>query len=377
MSAVDFSESVDDIFYIAIHMSRNGLEERALKLFHEVAAANPTRPEPYAMALNTAQRLNDQDALRWASVGVLRQAWPQGQEQLRLRALGVAKQTYQELQQSGDDASAKQFRDMVNEALVRDCVAKVTWTGDADVDILVEEPSETVCSMQNPRTTGGGVLLDDASAESKNGEAITETYVCPQGFAGRYRLLVRPVWGEVTAGRVNVEVTVAKGTDAEETIRRQLPLTDEPIMVVFNVPGRRREPLADHQVATVAKRLEVNRTALAQQLNQSTSPDVAADFALDRILAANGVIPRIRGAVGFQPVITQLPEGTTLSATAVISADRRYVRITATPFISGIGDVTTFNFATGNAAGGGGGGGIGGGGIGGGGIGGGGIGGGF
>jgi hypothetical protein len=76
-----------------------------------------------------------------------------------------------------------------------------------------------------------------------------------------------------------------------------------------------------------------------------------------------GVLPIGRGRnVGFRPVITTLPEGTNFQATAVISADRRYVRITATPLFSLVGDVTTFNFATG-AQGGGGGGGVGGGGI--------------
>ena len=36
-----------------------------------------------------------------------------------------------------------------------------------------------------------------------------------------------------------------------------------------------------------------------------------------------------------------------MSASAVISADRRYVRINAVPFFSSIGPVSTFNFATG------------------------------
>jgi hypothetical protein len=36
-----------------------------------------------------------------------------------------------------------------------------------------------------------------------------------------------------------------------------------------------------------------------------------------------------------------------MAATAVISADRRYVRISVVPLFSSVGDVTTFNFATG------------------------------
>jgi hypothetical protein len=54
-----------------------------------------------------------------------------------------------------------------------------------------------------------------------------------------------------------------------------------------------------------------------------------------------------RGAVGYQPVIMWLPEGANLMAQAVISADRRYVRVTSMPLFSGIGQVKTFNYATG------------------------------
>jgi len=54
-----------------------------------------------------------------------------------------------------------------------------------------------------------------------------------------------------------------------------------------------------------------------------------------------------RQPVGFMPVITWLPEGTNLTASAVVSPDRRYVRISLNPFFSRIGNVDTFNFHTG------------------------------
>ena len=50
------------------------------------------------------------------------------------------------------------------------------------------------------------------------------------------------------------------------------------------------------------------------------------------------------------PVITTLPEGINMSASAVVSADRRYVRITATPLFSSVPSVSTFNFATGGSS---------------------------
>jgi hypothetical protein len=52
-------------------------------------------------------------------------------------------------------------------------------------------------------------------------------------------------------------------------------------------------------------------------------------------------------AVGYRPVITWLPEGTHFGASAVISPDRRYVRVSPTPFFSSVGPVYTYNIQTG------------------------------
>ncbi len=87
------------------------------------------------------------------------------------------------------------------------------------------------------------------------------------------------------------------------------------------------------------------------------------------------------GAVGFTPIIGQIQDGIQLNVSAVISADRRYVRLSLAPNFTNLVDIFTFTFAGGGAGGGaigggaggaaggigGGGGGIGGGGIGGGG----------
>jgi general secretion pathway protein D len=49
-------------------------------------------------------------------------------------------------------------------------------------------------------------------------------------------------------------------------------------------------------------------------------------------------------AAAHQPVITVLSEGTSMSVQAVVSADRRFVRLTLVPFFSQIGDVEEFTF---------------------------------
>ena len=78
------------------------------------------------------------------------------------------------------------------------------------------------------------------------------------------------------------------------------------------------------------------------------------DYAIARSLAARGhrfFLPN-RAGVGYRPQITLLPSGTTFTAMGpVVSPDRRYVRITVPPIpISmGVGEVSTFNFATGQS----------------------------
>jgi len=78
-----------------------------------------------------------------------------------------------------------------------------------------------------------------------------------------------------------------------------------------------------------------------------------------------GQIPNLApGAVGFQPIVAPFPDGISLTVSGVVSADRRYVRLSMSPFFSQIIDVQTFtNVNAGGAGGfGGGGGGFGGGG---------------
>ena len=49
-------------------------------------------------------------------------------------------------------------------------------------------------------------------------------------------------------------------------------------------------------------------------------------------------------AAALQPVIVVLSEGTSMTVQAVVSADRRYVRLTVVPYFSQIGDVQEFTF---------------------------------
>ncbi|MDC0262289.1 hypothetical protein OAK47_03600, partial [Planctomycetaceae bacterium] len=49
------------------------------------------------------------------------------------------------------------------------------------------------------------------------------------------------------------------------------------------------------------------------------------------------------GSVGFEPIISQIPEGVFMGVAAVISADRRYVRLSVSPNFTAITSVETFS----------------------------------
>lgn len=374
MSACDFSSAPEELMLIAQFLSRIGLDQRACEVYRQVTKIAPTHQEAFALALRAAQRADDQESLKWATLGILSRVWPAEERQVYDTAVRIAKGTLEELRERGEDLAADDFERQVQEAAIRDVVIRATWTGEADIDLIVEEPGGTVCSLQQPRTSGGGMILGDAYAQGdeQKFEGIYETYVCAEGFPGTYRARVRKVSGEVVAGKVTVDVVINAGTEYEKHERRQIEVFDDKdALVVFELEsGRRTEPLAEEKLEVAVRRQQqVNQAVLAQQLSGISDPRIIPDLS-NRRRGRRLPFLRAAGAVGFQPVIITLPEGTQLFATGVVSADRRYVRITASPSFTGIGDVQVFTFAgaAGGGQGGGGGFGGGGGGFGGGGI---------
>jgi hypothetical protein len=349
MSAADFSTTPDELMYIATYLSRIGLDRRAMQLCQQVVKLEPLRSEAYALGLHAAQRCNDLSGIEWATVGVLSQAWPKNLTSIQESAHHLAEATLARLQNEGLHEELASYRRALDAAVERDCVVRVSWTGNADVDVEVEEPSGTICSSAEPRTAAGGVSLGDAFPPANRASAAVanETYVCPRGFAGTYRVRIHRVWGEVTAGKVTVDVYRHLGSDQVEHERRQLDLGEKDAMVVFDLDaGRRTEPLETAQLAgAVQRQQQMSRSVLAQQIDSLSDPRaLPTDSDILRRRRALGAFG-LNGAVGYQPIITTLPEGTNFVVTGVVSADRRYVRITSVPSFTGIGDVQTFTFA--------------------------------
>ncbi len=353
MSAVDFTENNLDLMYVAAYLGRSGLENRALTIYRRVAREAPTRPEPFVLGLEMARKLDDMEGIRWATIGILSQAWQNDKADTWNNTYRLAEATLAKLREAGKDQEADAYEAKLDEAVVRDCVVVVSWSGEADVDLLVEEPAGTVCSFRNTRTTSGGVMMGDSlpQASGPSDGSYREVYVCPKGFSGDYRMLLRRVWGKLTAGKVTVDIYTDFSGDNATFRRQQIPLDDKDALVLFRVEhGRLQESLEEHQVAqAAAQQVAMRRDILNQQLDAVVDTYALSQLTGSRDRAIQGGARRFGpgNAVGFQPVIRVLTEGTQLTTTAVISADRRYVRYDGLPRFSGITEVNTFNTAGG------------------------------
>lgn len=368
MSAVDFSKSPEELMLIANYLLSLDLDARAIQVYQQVTKIAPARDDAYLLGLRAAERANNLDGILWATEAILSRAWPNEQAGVEDTARRIATATLRKLESEGLSEEFKDYQQRLAKAVRRDCLITVAWTGSADVDLIVEEPGGAVCSAANPRTTSGGVNLGDAYAIEHDAEVggFHETYVCPEGYAGEYRVRVRRVWGDVAAGKVTVDVITNYGSSDAKRERQQIDLGAEEAVVAFTLDkGRRQQPVEERQLAlAIDRQRAVSKAVLAQQLRSMSDPRATPIRPEERVrrrqaLARNG------GAVGFQPVIQTLPDGTTFTVNAVASADRRYVIVRPSPVFSQIGDVTTFTFAgagqQNNGGGGAGGGGAGGG----------------
>jgi len=198
----------------------------------------------------------------------------------KTRAARLAKSTIEKLESEGKKKSADYFRKVIDTALIRDIDLQLTWNGDADIDLIVEEPPGTVCSLASPRSTSAECYLEMIKPEYrlKTKGSVKSDMLQTAAFPGTYRALVRRITGEVTAGVVTAELTLYKGTQFEETMKKQLAVVGDEMLFTIELPaGRRRQPVAEAQVAQdILVQQELSKTILAQQL-AALSNDAAVD----------------------------------------------------------------------------------------------------
>lgn len=347
LSGVDFSAvNVGNLLYSAAFLTRYGANDRALDLYRQASAVEPNRLEPYVLALKLANDRHDPEAVAWAASGILTRAWNKDHPALHREAEATVRKLEGQLRQEGRTAQADQLARTLTDALERDLVIELSWSGKADLDLLVEEPAGTICSSDNPTTSGGGIFVHDGMGASPR-DAF-DKYVCPRGMPGEYHVTVRYIQGEVVGKRAVLRIVRYQGTphEMEERFVVQLAEYDKVVRVTLQ-KGRLNEQAAVALLDVDRRPDSVRRPNRGGAVGRRSFGPGRSDAA-----QAGGAM----GGVGYQPVISILSEGVSLSALAVVSGDRRYVRLSMVPTFSAITDVFTFSFInSGNPNGGGGG----------------------
>lgn len=337
--------------FLAAYLSRFDRFDQALRLYRQAASLEPNRPEAYSLALPIAVRTKDWDAVAWAAPGILRYVWSKERAALVRQAESAASSAHEAFLQTGRPDAAVSLEQQMQAARVRDLVVRLEWSGDGDLDLLVEEPGGSVCSRQNAFSLGGGVHLFDGYGPDPT--RCHEDYVCPQGASGEYVIRVRHVTGNIVGKRATLTVTRRAGSPREETSTRIVAIgADDKLIRVSLVSGQKTAVVP---LRAPADSRPVEPAAAAQLAARASIPRVAGQVAPQ----AGGTVSTVGpGAVGYQPVVQFIGEGVSMGAMAVVSGDRRYVRLSLSPTFSSISDVFTFSFVGGGGTGGGGGNGI-------------------
>lgn len=200
---------------------------------------------------------------------------------------------------------------------------------------------------------GRGEGLENRASRLQDGRAICENAAGNAGLGEETEMGIRT---RLTAGLVGLLIAVSGSlAGAQDPVKRGVPAADAAGKAAKETE-QKREFLRKQLTAAVRSRKQ--RQAIHSKLDALTPEQVDQLLAAYRAqlirtrqqLQQQLLRQRLYGGrrpVGFSPVITWLPTGTSLQAGAVVSPDRRHVRINALPFFSHV-PYYTFNLRTGD-----------------------------
>lgn len=316
------------MMHLAAYLVRFDRYDSAIELYRQAAAMDPSRPEPFVLALELAAKTQNYAAVVWSAPEVLSYSWTKGRERLNGLAEKAAAEAVVGLTRSGDLTHAFELQAAMQKARQIDLAIRLEWNGQGDLELEVVDPAGAKCSLMQPMTAAGGIFVHDGFGP--NQDQCYEEYLCPQGLPGDYRIIIKHASGEIVGKRARVSITRNKGSKLEDTVTETVLLgpRDQIIRVSLN-SGRRKVANAEQQTVNL-------KPASKRNDQQPILAQLGAGGGL-------GAFPR-SSAIGFTPVVTQINEGIRMSAMATVSGDRRFVRINAVPVFSSITDVFTFTF---------------------------------
>lgn len=364
MTVMDWDNSRESAMNMAAFMADNQMASRSVRILQDLSARHPVWAQPYEVGLRAVRETQNVDDIQWAVTGILGQAWPNNPSIVK-DATNLASATVVRLKSEGQAERAAELEKALIAALERDVIVRVSWTGSADLDLVVEEPTGAVCSHVIPRTISGGVMMKDAFPDpsSQDSKVYSEYYVCPKGIVGDYKAWIRVVKGQVAGGKVSVEIFRNFRNPLQTSQMKEIEIGDRPAYLVnFALEhGRRDASELAVQQALANQSATMEREAILALSGEELYEGSAQATDSTGTPIRNQLRGLNRNGVGYQPEISQIPSGPSWVGLAFTSYDRMYVFVNGTPRFMELIDFDTFTFVGGNAAGGGGAGGAGGG----------------
>lgn len=352
LSVADFGNaSYETMMYSGAYLSGFGREKAALRMYREASKLAPERPEPYSLSLKLAAKTQVPEDVVWAACGTLQNVWIADGDKLHRQAEDLLRSAAATLQKANQLEQLADLNHRAEQARQRDLNVRLAWNGTADLDLTVEDPTGSIASFSWRESAGGGYLRNDGYGTVP--ENCHEDYICPLGFSGEYVLRIKHDSGKIVGNRASVTIITHEGTPNEKKVTKSVLFDKEreqTIRITLE-DGRREQRRTSLLVSPQGTFREWERAAALVAQPARRRPDravrqAAAEFQNSRqgSLPARAQPGGTPGGVGFAPIVRLIPEGSSLAARAVVSPDRRYVRLSLSPVFSQIIDVAVFSF---------------------------------
>jgi hypothetical protein len=260
----------NDLVRVADKLFLKGYYERVGSLLDEAAQRVPHRFEPLAMSINLAQKTKDPIRMADSIERLLSLGWPGRDEYFRIEARNQADRLAKLLREDGRGADADRLLAKLDSSEARDVVIRLTWDGEADYDLVVDESLGATAKYQTPRTVFGGSLISNGY-----GSHPEEIYVCPRAFDGDYRVRVSLIWSDPSkpVSHVSLEMFTHEGTPQEKKQVYSISPDDPGKPFIVTLKGGRRKVVLPYFNPAANWREEVERAGkLSEAARKAKSP---------------------------------------------------------------------------------------------------------
>jgi hypothetical protein len=325
-------------------MNELGRPEQAVAFCKRAAGIEPNATDPYAQSLVYLDKAKavDTDAVQWAAANLSSRDWAINDPTNMADAKKALADLVAKLNAAGRKDDATRIAALASPSR-HDLAIEATWGNEADVDLAVIEPIGSVCSNQNRQTVGGGRWRGDRLM-SKDNDRFSENYTATEAFSGTYEIKLTRVWGKPLGDKVTVKVTTHDGTDQKReewhrldfgtdgiaTLKVQLDDGRRTVAATVPPPAPRTPPVVARDPDRVFNLLramaEPAYAGMAKQHMAAGGTSAAGTLNSQVMNSAVDLGPEVyhQNTIGSGT-------GADLVGQAVVSSDRRSVRVTAAP----------------------------------------------